>query len=216
MPESPMFSCQMHQCSLGSSWVTGPVKMITPGFDLLNCIATSSCQPLVQYLWSALDLIFDFDCIVTFSCRQPNFKHYRAQWNHWLWLRSDILLPNVTLLLWFALRSCQHGCNHHQLKAATLNGNGCGQSMDDMSPSEWVSIFFRPDLRKGFLAAAVPIFLKGIKGPGAPHFFQFTQRRALGGPSLWMVWKAESVSLKFGKRLENKQSRSSELWISKN
>lgn len=35
-------------------------------------------------------------------------------------------------------------------------------------------------LRKGFLSAGIPVFLKGIKGPGAPHVFEMSQRNLLG------------------------------------
>ena len=33
-----------------------------------------------------------------------------------------------------------------------------------------------PNLRRAFLAAAMPIHLKGIAGPGAPHVFKFQRR----------------------------------------
>ena len=33
--------------------------------------------------------------------------------------------------------------------------------------------------RKGFLAEAVPVAIKGIAGPGAPHQFCFDRREAL-------------------------------------
>ena len=34
--------------------------------------------------------------------------------------------------------------------------------------------------RKGFLAAGVPVFLKGTGGPRAPHVFEFDRRSNLG------------------------------------
>ena len=42
-------------------------------------------------------------------------------------------------------------------------------------------------LRRGFLAEAVPIMLQGIGGPGAPHYFEFQKKLALG--SLWVLVK---------------------------
>lgn len=46
-------------------------------------------------------------------------------------------------------------------------------------------------LRKGFLSAGIPVFLKGIKGPGAPYVFEMSQRNLLGlsGPkATWGVF----------------------------
>ena len=37
----------------------------------------------------------------------------------------------------------------------------------------------RRDLRRGFLAEAVPVALQGVGGPGAPHWFQFNRRESL-------------------------------------
>ena len=34
--------------------------------------------------------------------------------------------------------------------------------------------------RRGFLAQACPAFIAGISGPGAPHWFEFQRREALG------------------------------------
>ena len=35
-------------------------------------------------------------------------------------------------------------------------------------------------LRKGSLVEAVPVALRGIGGPGAPHWFEFHRRETLG------------------------------------
>lgn len=35
-------------------------------------------------------------------------------------------------------------------------------------------------LRKGFLAESIPVNLRGIGGPGAPHVFDFSLRNTLG------------------------------------
>ena len=51
--------------------------------------------------------------------------------------------------------------------------------------------------RKGFLAAAVPVMLQGVGGPGAPHQFEFTRREMFGiSPaiiaSFFGGWKSET------------------------
>ena len=35
-------------------------------------------------------------------------------------------------------------------------------------------------VRRGFLAQACPVFIGGISGPGAPHWFEFQKRESLG------------------------------------
>lgn len=46
------------------------------------------------------------------------------------------------------------------------------------------------ELRKGFLAQAVPVMLQGVGGPGAPHHFEFTRRECFGycADSFSSVW----------------------------
>lgn len=39
-------------------------------------------------------------------------------------------------------------------------------------------------LRKGFLSEGVPVAIRGITGPGAPHLFEFDRRESL---SAWAV-----------------------------
>lgn len=41
----------------------------------------------------------------------------------------------------------------------------------------WASI--RQTSRKGFLSEGVPVALRGITGPGAPHLFEFDRRQSL-------------------------------------
>lgn len=42
------------------------------------------------------------------------------------------------------------------------------------------SIHFIPILRKGFLAEGVPVMVKGLNGPGAPHLLQLDRRCNIG------------------------------------
>ena len=42
-------------------------------------------------------------------------------------------------------------------------------------------------LRKGFLSEGVPITIRGIAGPGAPHLFEFHRRESLSSLVLHAV-----------------------------
>lgn len=53
-------------------------------------------------------------------------------------------------------------------------------SRDHSPPIKPASQQTRRDLRKGYLAESVPIFVAGLNGPSAPHVFEFLKREDLG------------------------------------
>ncbi|CAK9025711.1 FO synthase subunit 1, partial [Durusdinium trenchii] len=57
--------------------------------------------------------------------------------------------------------------------------------------------------RRGFLAAAVPVFVGGISGPGAPHWFEFQRRENLSGLHHWPCSTSYYVVSRHENRIDN-------------